>query len=493
MGKDRHIAVIGAGPGGLTSAMILARHGYRVSVYEAKPRVGGRNARLSLGPYHFDTGPTFLMMPPILREMFEMAGKKQEDYLDSKPLDPMYQLSFHDLDIFPSSDHGKMRAEIQRLFPGNEAGFGRFLKKEGRRFRLMDPCLRKPYSTLGSLFYKDFIKALPFLSVGKSMYRMLGHYFNEEKLKISFTFQAKYLGMSPWECPAAFTMIPYIEHEYGIDHVTGGLSEISEAMARVVREHGGELFLDTPVKQILTRDRRATGLLLENGETIDTDSVVINADFGYAMENLFAPGVIRKYRPEKLQKKLFSCSILMFYLGVDKLYPDTHHNIIITRDYRKNIHEIVSGVLSDEVSIYVRNASINDPTLAPDGHSAVYVLVPVPNNRSGIAWDRERVDIYREKVLKIIESRTGMKDIRNHIVREKVITPQGWEQDYNVYLGATFNLGHSINQMLYFRPHNQFEEVQDVYLVGGGTHPGSGLPTIYESGRISADLIMKNH
>jgi phytoene desaturase len=491
MGKEKHIAVIGAGPGGLTSAMILARNGYRVSVYEAKSRVGGRNARLSLGPYHFDTGPTFLMMPPILREMFEMAGRKQEDYLDSYPLDPMYQLSYHDLSLSPTSDHDRMQQEIARLFPGNEKGLDRFLRKEGRRFRLMDPCLRKPYSSFGSMFSRDFLKALPFLSVGKSMYGMLGHYFTEEKLKISFTFQAKYLGMSPWQCPAAFTMIPYIEHEYGIEHVTGGLSEISSAMARILEEHGGKILLNTTVKQVITRDRRATGLLLENGQKVETDAVIVNADFGYAMENLFAPGVIRKYHPRKLRKKLFSCSILMFYLGVDKKYPDPHHHIIITRDYRKNINEIVSGTLSEEPSIYVRNASVNDPTLAPEGHSALYVLVPVPNTLSGIQWNDAQVQRYREKVFDIIRNRTSMKDVTKHIVQEKVITPQNWEEDYNVFLGATFNLGHSINQMLYFRPHNRFEEVKDVYLVGGGTHPGSGLPTIYESGRISAQLIMK--
>jgi phytoene desaturase len=281
-----------------------------------------------------------------------------------------------------------------------------------------------------------------------------------------------------------------VEHAFGIDHVMGGLSMISEAMANVTREHGAEIRLGAGVRRVLVRHGSARGVLLDDGTQVDADAVVINADFGHAMETLFEPGVIRKYSPVKLRERKYSCSTFMLYLGLDKIYDEPHHNIIFANDYRASIEEIArGGGPSDDMSVYVRNASRLDPSLAPKGHSAVYVLVPVANTKSGIQWTPELVKNYRDKVVARIAARTSMKDIASHIVQERIITPKTWVDEFNLFLGATFNLGHTLGQMLYFRPRNRFEEVGRVYLVGGGTHPGSGLPTIYESARISADLI----
>jgi phytoene desaturase len=219
----------------------------------------------------------------------------------------------------------------------------------------------------------------------------------------------------------------------------------------------------------------------------------VNADFGAAMANLFAPGVIRKWSPANLRRKVYSCSTFMLYLGLDTRYDDAHHQILFAGDYHRNVEEIVRGEApSEDMSIYVRNASITDSTLAPQGHSAVYVLVPLPNTLRSPTWTDELTAAYREKVLRRIEARSGMHDLRKHIVQEHCITPTMWERDYGLFLGATFNLGHSLGQMLYFRPRNRFEEVRRCYLVGGGTHPGSGLPTIYESARISSNLVLSD-
>jgi phytoene desaturase len=264
-------------------------------------------------------------------------------------------------------------------------------------------------------------------------------------------------------------------------------------MAKVVEEEGGKIHLNTGVEKVLVTNRKATGVQLENGESVTADAVIINADFAHAMNRLFEPGVLKTYHKEALFKKKFSCSTFMLYLGLDRLYDEPHHQIIIAEDYKANIDDIVNHrAPSDDLSVYVRNASITDRTLAPEGHSAVYVLVPVSNNRSSTVWDEKTVAEYRHKVLDRIKSRTSMKDIESHIIEEKVITPKGWEEDEHVYLGATFNLGHQLSQMLYLRPKNRFEEVINCYLVGGGTHPGSGLPTIYESGRITSNLICKD-
>lgn len=490
---QKHIAIVGAGPGGLTAGMILSKRGYKVSIFEKEAKVGGRNAAIEMDGYTFDIGPTFLMMTFTLREMFEEAGRSLDDYCKVIPLDPMYKLSFEDYAVYPSTNKAYMKEQITRLFPGNENGVDLFHRKEKIRYDKMYPCLKKDYSTLGKMLSPELIAALPYLSLNKSLIGALSRYFTPEELQICFTFQAKYIGMSPWECPAAFAIMPYIEHTFGVDHVEGGLSRISDAMAKVIGELGGEIHLNTPVKKVRVDGRNATGVELASGDIVDADSVVINADFGHAMETLFDKGVIRKWTPDKLRRKKYSCSTFMLYLGVDKCYDEPHHQIIFAKDYRENVKDIISrSKLSDDMSIYVRNASKIDKTIAPEGHSALYVLVPTPNMKNTVSWDENITKEYRDKVIRRIMERTSMKDLDKHITCEKVITPAEWQNTRSLFLGATFNLGHNITQMLYLRPRNRFEEVQHCYLVGGGTHPGSGLPTIYESARISAHLIEKH-
>ncbi|MBN2450722.1 MAG: phytoene desaturase [Lentisphaeria bacterium] len=493
-GRDRRIAVVGAGPGGLTAAMILAHRGFEVEVFEARDRVGGRNACLELGPHRFDTGPTFLMMRYILDEVFEEAGADSSRCLRFVELDPMYRLQFRDTAIRSSTDHERMRQEIAEAFPGREDSFQRFFAAEGRRFRRMAPCLQKHYSTLGSFFSLDLMRVLPYLSLGRSVFDVLEGYFGDPRLALAFSFQSKYLGMSPWECPGAFSMLSYIEYAYGVYHTIGGLSAISDAMAEVARANGVLIHLDTPVSRVLVENGSARGVALADGSRIEADEVVINADFAHAMENLVAPEALRKYTAEGLQKRRFSCSIFMLYLGLDTVYSHLpHHTIYFADDYRHNVDAIFgSGELCEDTSFYVRNAVVTDDTLAPAGHSGLYVLVPVPNLRAGTDWSREAKG-FRDLVMSKLRTRAGLADIEAHITHEHMITPQDWRDDYRVYAGAVFNLAHTVRQMLYLRPRNRFEEFDHAYLVGGGTHPGSGLPTIYESGRIAANLISRRH
>ncbi len=492
--KRRHIAIIGAGPGGLTSAMILARHGFEVSVFEKNGVVGGRNAPLRLGDFSFDVGPTFLMMKGILDAAFEEAGADSARHLEFQRLTPMYRLQFADRILEPTSDHAAMAANIEAAFPGKGALLDAFLKREKVRFEHLYPCLQKPYGTLGSLFSPDLIRAIPHLAANRSLFDLLYHYFGDEKLALAFTFQSKYLGMSPWECPGLFAILSYIEHAYGVYHTTGGLCRISQAMADVAVGHGAKLYLNTPVARIETANRVAKGILLESGDVVEADEIIINADFGHAMQSLFAPGFLRRYAPAKVAKKRFSCSTFMLYLGLDKLYADVpHHTIVFANEYRRNVDEVFRHQkLSTDISFYVRNASVTDETLAPPGKSGIYVLVPVPNLRGNIDWAQEH-DPFRELVLEQISRRTSMTDIRQHIECEQSIAPPDWRDDYGVYAGATFNLAHNMTQMIYLRPHNKFEECDRCWLVGGGTHPGSGLPTIYESGRIAARMIAEKH
>jgi phytoene desaturase len=491
---DKHIIVVGAGPGGLSAAMLLASRGFKVTIFEKSGVVGGRNAPIKSGDFIFDTGPTFLMMKFTLDDIFKFSGKNVDDYLDFKRLEPMYRLHFDDRAVDAWNDNGRMHGEIAKGFPGEEAGFDRFVAYEPIRFNRLYRMLMREYGQPWSLLNADLIRALPQLAVGKSLMDVISGYFKPEKLKLSFTFGAKYLGMSPWECPGGYMMIPFVEHEFGIYHVKGGLCRISAAMAKVVQELGGEIRLNSTVKSLIVEGRAIKGVELESGEKVFADDVVINADFAYAMTHLFGDK-LKKYTPENMAKRNYSCSTFMLYLGLDKVYDIPHHNIVFAGDYRSNVNDIFhTGMLSTDTSIYIQNASVTDSTLAPAGKSTLYVLVPVANKGlSKVDWKKE-APAFKERVLDTIERRMpALKDIRQHIETMEIRTPDDWENGYNVYNGATFNLSHQLTQMLYFRPHNRFEELDNCYIVGGGTHPGSGLPTIYVSGQITASLIAKKY
>ncbi len=482
----KHVLIVGAGPGGLTAGMLLAHRGFRVTIVEKAGSVGGRNAALDVDGFSFDLGPTFLHQKFCLDEIFAEVGGSSQDHLEFVNLSPMTRLSWGDTALHTYSDTAKMSGEIERVFPGSGRAFKRYMSDHAVKFRKIYPCLQHPYQTLGSFLRPSLLRALPYVLSTRSVHDVLGDYFEDERLKLAFTFQAKYLGMSPWHCPALFSILSFTEYRYGVYHVQGGLNRISHAMAREFEKLGGELRLQSPVKQLLFSGRDLTGAELENGERLTADAVVVNADYGHAATRLFGQHNISE---EKMRSRNFSCSTFMLYLGVDKLYEDEpHHHVIFADDYRRNVEDIQSERrVSDDMSVYVRNSCVTDPHVAPAGKSGLYVLVPTINTRHGFDWENHKEE-YADKVLRRIEQRSGMKDLRSRIIAQRILTPDDW-QSSSVFMGATFNLAHTLGQMLYLRPHNRYQGFNNCYLVGGGTHPGSGLPTIYESGRISANLI----
>lgn len=492
MSKQKRIAVIGAGTGGLAAAMLLAAEGHQVDVYEKQPFLGGRNSRVQIGEYAFDRGPTFFMMPHILEEIFAKTGRNLHDYVKLVELDPMYQLRFGDIHLNMTTNREQMEQRIEQHFPGNGKGYRQFITQEEVKFNTIAPLLQRPFSSLTDYAAKDVIKALPKLHVTDTVYGRLSKYFTDERLKYAFAFQAKYLGMSPWECPGAFTILSYLEHKWGLFHPIGGVNRIIHAMAEALQELGGRIHLGLGVKQVTTEKRRASGVILQDGTAVQADDVVINADFGYAATNLFAPGTLKKYTPAKLAEKKYSCSTFMLYLGLKRKVEMAHHTVIFADDYKQNVADITSGgKISDDPSIYVHNPSALDPSVAPEGHTALYVLMPCPNTLNGADWQTEQVTA-RERVMQQLRKQPELAGFEDDIVVEEILTPADWQDNFFVHNGATFNLAHNLGQMMYFRPHNAFEEIDGVYLVGGGTHPGSGLPTILESARISANLITKN-
>ncbi|KUP07754.1 phytoene desaturase [Bacillus coahuilensis p1.1.43] len=492
--SSKKIAIVGAGPGGLGAAMLLASKGYHVEVFEKHGVVGGRNGSLRLGDYTFDVGPTFLSMPEIAEELFEASGRNLHDYLDLKELDMMYELVFPDKNVQMWRNPEKMKEELHRHFPHDVEGYERFMDGTRKKMERLKPILQSPMDKYYQYISWKVLKALPQLSLGKTLHDVLSDYFSEEQLRLAFTFQSKYLGMSPWECPGAFSILSFMEHEYGIFHPMGGLHQLSIAMAKVVEEEGGKIHLNRPVSKLwIENGKKVKGVLLEDGTKFEADEVVVNGDFAHVMTNLVEEGTLQKYSKKNLEKKKYSCSTFMMYVGVDKQYNLPHHTIVFADDYKRNVEEITkSFTLPEDPSIYVQNASVTDPTLAPEGKSALYILAPVPNNFSDIEWENHKGD-FVDLILSTLETKSGFKGIKEHTEVMKVISPKEWEIDYNVYKGATFNLGHQLTQMMALRPHNKFEELEHVWLVGGGTHPGSGLPTILESSRITTNLMQTEH
>jgi len=387
-----------------------------------------------------------------------------------------------------TTDSDQMHDAIEAQFPGNGEGYESFMADQAIKLSKLMPILQTAHDKQTDYVSTRVLKALPFLSIGISLYDVLSDYFTSEELKYAFTFQAKYLGMSAWECPGGFSILSYMEHAYGVHHPIGGVNQLCHAMARVVEEEGGTIRLGEPVDRLLLDGKRVTGVV-SNSVHYAFDDVIIGADFAHAMTTLVPEDTLTRWSPKQLQKKQYSCSTFMLYLGLDHVYDDVaHHSIHFADDYETNVKEMTKELkLSEDFSFYVQNASRIDSTLAPEGKSSLYVLVPVPTYLSNLPWDTLQ-ETMTERVLDALETKSPYRHIREKIEVMQALTPQDWET-FGVYEGATCNLGHNLSQMMYFRPHNQFEELDNVWLVGGGTHPGSGLPTIFESARITTNLL----
>jgi phytoene desaturase len=297
--------------------------------------------------------------------------------------------------------------------------------------------------------------------------------------------------MSPFRCPSLFTILSYLEYEHGVFHPIGGCGAVTAAMARIAQDMGVEILTDEPVEEMLVEHGEAKGVRTSK-RTLKADSVVVNADFAEAMRKLLPNRHRHRWTDKKIASKKFSCSTFMMYLGIEGRYDDVaHHTIYLAKNYQQNLQDI-EGLhrLSEDPSFYVQNASVTDSTLAPKDHSTLYVLLPVTHEVDYIDWAVER-DRFRALAFKQIE-KIGITDVEQRIRTERILTPAGWREEFALHKGATFSMAHSLGQMLHLRPHNRFEDVRGMYLVGGGTHPGSGLPVIFQSARISSRLLLED-
>ena len=484
------MVVVGAGPGGLAAAMQLAYAGVRVTLLESRDRVGGRTSAIERDGFRFDCGPTFFLYPRVLEEIFRSVGKELCDEVPMKRLDPQYRLTFGEggqLDCTP--DIAKMDRQIAEFSPADVGKLQRYMDDNRVKLQKFRPILERPFSSIFDLMRPSLIGAARHVHPLRSLGDELARYFSDPRLVIAFAFQSKYLGMSPFQCPSLFSILSYLEYEYGVFHPIGGCSRVSERMAELATELGVDVRLNEPVTALEFKGDRVIGARTEQGN-YKCDAMVVNADFAEAMKRLVPDALRKRWNDSQLATKKYSCSTFMLYLGIEGRYDNLpHHNIHIAGDYAQTLIEIEqTHQLSGDPSFYVQNASVTDDSLAPPGHSTLYVLVPVSHQHKNIDWSKES-DRFRELTLDKL-SAIGLGDVRDRIRVEHRITPDDWNQNYRIYRGATFNLAHNLGQMLHRRPRNRFEELDGVYLVGGGTHPGSGLPVIYESSRITSRLLL---
>ena len=509
-GAASSVAVIGAGPGGLASAMLLAASGVRVTVYEAGPSVGGRTSRVTLrsgaGEFGVDRGPTFFLMPYVLEEIFAATGRRLSDYADLRRLDPMYRLLVGrpgqgPLTIDATQDVSEMSRRLAAIEPADGAAFARFIADNRTKLRLMEPILRSSIRSPLDLLSAGTMKMLPHLNPHLTVAQLLKKYFKNPYVRLAVSFQSKYLGMSPMDCPSLFTILPFIEYEYGVWHPIGGCAGLMEAMAAACREMGVEIRCSSRVSGLEFDADRVTGVRLEGREEVhEHDQVLVNADATWALK-AWVPAHLRPSADSdtRIDARRYSCSTYMLYLGIQGEVDLPHHTIFVSSKYEENLADITSnGTLSEDPSVYACNATPIDPTLAPAGHSSLYVLMPTPNTRASgekIDWDPSTAEgrRIRQSVLEQLENRLGISNIERRIRAEHVTTPADWRAGADgigpINHGATFNMAHNLGQMLHKRVQHEYPSVKGLYFCGGGTHPGSGLPVIFLSSQIVARIM----
>ena len=498
--SGRRVTVIGAGPGGLAAALLLAREGAQVTVFEKDGQVGGRTRTVTApGGYRFDIGPTFFLYPKILADIFTACGERLEDHVQLERLDPQYHLVFEGAEGVPPSEIRArsaledLQAEIARLAPADAANLPRFFTENRVKLAAFKPVLEQSFDRLRDLATPAMLAALPYLRPLATVDRDLKRYFADPRVRLAFSFQSKYLGMSPFRCPSLFTILSFLEYEHGVYHPIGGCGAVCEAMAGLARRMGVDIRLGEGVERVTFEGERANGVEV-GGARHAADAIVVNGDFAQAVKALVPEPRRRRWTDRHIGRARLSCSTFMLYLGVEGTMPEAlgHHTVLLARDYARNIREVGDGILPEEPSFYVQHAGYTDGGMAPPGHTSLYVLVPVPNLRQGqasrIDW-AEAGPRFRRLVLDRLKL-VGLGDLESRIRYERMVTPVEWRDDFAVHEGATFNLSHDLRQMLYFRPHNRFGP--GLYLVGGGTHPGSGLPVIFEGARITARLMAED-
>jgi phytoene desaturase len=492
MDRNKQAIVIGAGIGGIATAARLARQGFSVTVLEKNDKPGGRTSQIVCDGHRFDIGPTLFLMPEVWEETYKALGEKMSDHLDLRRIDPTYRVHFEDgVQIELTSNLGKMQKQLEKIEKSAFSGFLAYMAEGSRHYKLsVEKFLGRNFGTLFEFFSLRNLPLLFQLKALRKHYANTSRFFKDEHLRAAFTFQNMYLGLSPYDAPATYSLLQYTELAEGVWYPMGGMYRAIESLTTIAEKLGVKFIYNAAVKQIKTSNATVASVITEDGREWTADVYVGNADLPYIYNTLLPD----QAEAAKLDKKLYTCSTIMFYWGVDKQFPHiAHHNVFLGGDYRESFERIFRDhQLPAEPSFYVHAPARTDLSAAPEGQDTLYVLVPVGH------LDEEREQNWntmvrraRETVFRRLAKDMGIEDLEQHIKFEIVYQPKIWQERFNLAKGAAFGLSHNFAQVGFFRPQNRHAKYKNLYFAGASTHPGTGLPIVLLSAKLTTERIIE--
>ncbi len=485
----RRAIVIGSGFGGLAAAVRLGARGWDVTILERDTQPGGRARVFNVDGFTFDAGPTVITAPFLFEELWALCGKRLADHVDLRPVTPFYRIRFHDGQSFDySGDPEGMRAEIRKLAPADLDGYERFVAMSQEIFSVgFEKLAHVPFSS-----WKDMARVVPAmmkLESYRTVYGLVSKFVQSERLRQVLSFHPLLVGGNPFNTTSIYSLIPYLERKWGVHFPIGGTGALVRGLVDLVEGQGGAIRYGATVEEILVQDGRACGVRLASGEVVAADVVVSNADSAWTYQQLLPARYRRRWTDKKLSGSRYSMSLFVWYFGTKKRFPEVaHHTIMLGPRYKELLTDIFDRqVLAEDFSLYLHRPTATDPALAPDGCEGFYVLSPVPHLDAGIDW-AQRAEPYRKVIERHLEA-TVLPGLSASLVASRVMTPQHFRDELLSVRGAAFGLEPVLLQSAWFRPHNKSEEVEGLYLVGAGTHPGAGVPGVLSSARVLDSLV----
>jgi len=488
-------AVIGSGFGGLAAAIRLQSMGFETVCLEARDKPGGRAYVYNDDGFTFDAGPTVITAPHCIEELFAMSGRAMSDYVELMPVDPMYRLQWQDGQTFDyASDEARLLDQIRKINPADEAGYHRFAEYSRRVFK-------KGYEELGAtpfLNFRDMVRVAPDLMklrADRSVYATVARFIQDEHLRQAFSFHPLLVGGNPYQTSSIYTLIHWIERQWGVTFPRGGTGALVGGLVRLFEELGGELRLNSPVETIqLEQSGQSTQHLITTEQTSREkfDLVVSNADIHHTYDQLYSDFPAAKGRAKKLRRMEWSMSLFVMYFGTNRRFDNlAHHTILFCNRYKGLLDDIFKGnSLPDDFSLYLHAPTVTDPSLAPPGGEAFYVLSPVPHlGRANVDWENVAQD-YGDRILSVLEQQ--LPGLRESIVTRRHFTPIDFQTQLNSHHGSAFSVAPVLTQSAYFRPHNKSSEIPGLYIVGSGTHPGAGVPGVINSAKATCGLVAQD-
>lgn len=484
-----HAVVIGSGFGGLAAAVRLGAKGWRVTVLERRDRPGGRAYVYEQDGFTFDGGPTVITAPQLFEELWTLCGRKLSDDVELLPVSPFYRIRFHDGDVFDyNGDAEHMRREVARFSPKDVAGYEKFLDMSRRIFEVgFEQLAHVPFSR-----WTDMARIIPDmmrLRSYKTVWSLVASYIKDDRLRQVMSFHPLLVGGNPFETTSIYTLICHLERQWGVWYPRGGTGSLVRGLVDLIERHGNRVLCNTEVSRIEVDRGKATGVTLADGTRIAADVVISNADSAWTYRHLVAPEARKHWTDERVDRARYSMSLFVWYFGTKRRYEDVaHHTIMLGPRYRPLLDDIFRNKrLAEDFSLYLHRPTATDATLAPDGHDGFYVLSPVPHLDADVDWTVQ-AEPYRRKIEAFLSS-TILPGLEREVVTSRMLTPLGFRDDLLSVKGAAFGMEPVLLQSAYFRPHNASEDVEGLYLVGAGTHPGAGVPGVLSSARVLDGLL----